>query len=266
MGLLEFFNKYFAQPIKFEQGYTYINTIVYALVAFGFLVGLSKIFKKTKTKINPSFFLALTPFIILGSFGRVLVDKNLLPRTFWTVSPGVYLSVAILFILAFLVGTIVNQDTNKIIFRAGSIFLILSIIYAYPIRFVNIGFASLFVLIFGISVLISYSILKGLDWLWALKPLNFIAISAQLFDAINTSFLVQFFGAVEKHPLPRTVMEFFGNAFVFIPLKLFVILSAIYFINKEVKDKTLRRLLILSIAILGTAQGLRNILGFIIAG
>jgi uncharacterized membrane protein len=77
---------------------------------------------------------------------------------------------------------------------------------------------------------------------------------------------VDFFGGVEKHPIPRYFIEHFGTGLVFYPLKLLVLLPAIYLIFTELKDrKQLRNFLLISIAVLGFAEGLRNFITLILA-
>jgi len=269
MGIYELFDTYFLQPIRVEQGYNYFNTIVYAVIAFLALYLLNKLFKKHETKINVKFFASLLPFVAVGAFARVLVDKSILSRTFWTISPGIYLTIASLFILSYLLGNYLERKSKikreKFVFGAGLILLIALIGIVLPINLTNIKFASLILGVFLLWITTVFLVLRKINWEWATRPLPFVALAAQLFDATVTSFIIQFFGAWEKHPLPRAVIEFTGTGFAFVPLKLIVILLALYFISKEMKDKSFRNLLIVSIAVLGFAQGLRNILGFVIA-
>jgi len=267
MEPVDFVNRYFISPIQYEQGYNYINTITYALLAFAFLFLLARFFRKTETKIDIKFLLSLLPFIVLGSFIRVLVDSGQLQRSFWTVSPGIYFSVAFLFFTSFIIAFYLEKFTEiqslKTTAFFGLVLLLSLVVYSLPIKMTNLGATAIILTTFSLITVLSYFILKKLSWSWATNPLSFTALSAQLFDATTTSFLVQFFGAVEKHPLPRFVIDTFGSGFVFFPLKIIVILFAVYVITKEVEDRYLRNTLIISIIILGLAQGLRNILSFV---
>ena len=84
------------------------------------------------------------------------------------------------------------------------------------------------------------------------------ALTAQLFDAINTSFVLLFFGGFEKHVIPRAIIEMFGTPLAFIPAKLLVVIPIIYYLNK---DRTnLSKLILIAIFVLGLAQGLRNLI------
>ncbi len=268
MAFSELLSNYFLRPIISEQSYNYINTIAYALVTFASLFLLSKLFKRNSTKIDLRFFLSLIPLIILGSFARSLVDAGEIQRGFWLVAPGIYLLVALVFFVSYLFATWLEKSSNietwKTILIFGSLPLLMFVVYSLPLQLSNLAQATVILLIFVLLTFMSYFLLKTLGWLWAITPLNFTAIAAQLFDATNTAFLVEFFGAVEKHPLPRTVIDFFGSGFAFYPLKIIVILFAIYILTKDVKDKYFKNTLVAAIAVLGLAQGMRNILTFIL--
>lgn len=263
-----FIQTYFIDPIRLEQGYTYYNSVVYALVAFAAIWGLSVMFKKADTKIDFRFMLQLVPFIVIGSFLRILVDKREIHRAAWNVSPGIYILVAFLFLASYVIGLLLNNyykvdNWLTVTVLGTSIFLGL-LISSLPLRVFHLIPAGFIVSLFALLSMSFHLIFEKLNWSWIMKPLPFFAFMAQLFDATMTAFLVQFFGAVEKHPLPKAVIDFFGTGFAFYPLKIIVILLALYVITKDVRNKTLRNLLIVSIFVLGFAQGLRNLLGFII--
>jgi len=99
--------------------------------------------------------------------------------------------------------------------------------------------------------------------LYSVRTLDFsklskYALNAQLFDALNTSFVLLFFGGFEKHVLPRAIIEFFGTPLAFIPTKLAIVIPVIYYLNK---DKTnFSKIIIVAIFVLGMAQGLRNLI------
>ena len=265
MGFVE---TYFLNPIKVEQGYNYLNTIVYALIAFGCIWLISRLLLKTKSKVDIKFLVQLLTFVGIGSFLRVIIDKREIQRAFWNVSPGIYLTITTIFLFSFVFSILLERKAKfkswKTVTVLGSSVLIVLITASFPLRFIHILPAVFILLMFILLTLSFHLIFERAKANWIMKPLPFLAFSAQLFDATVTSFLVQYFGAVEKHPLPRLIMEKVGTAFAFYPIKILVVLFAVYYIIKEVDNKTFRNLLIVSILILGLAQGLRNILGFVI--
>ena len=60
-------------------------------------------------------------------------------------------------------------------------------------------------------------------------------------------------------------MESSGTEASFFVLKLMFLIPAIYVIVTQIEDKELRDYLLISIAILGFAEGLRNIISLILA-
>lgn len=83
---------------------------------------------------------------------------------------------------------------------------------------------------------------------------------AHIFDASSTFVAVDFYGYGEQHVVPSALTKLTGTAFVMYPLKIIVILSALYVIDLYVEDRTVKNMLKLAIFILGLAPGLRNFL------
>ena len=87
---------------------------------------------------------------------------------------------------------------------------------------------------------------------------------AHLFNASSTFIAVSFYGYSEQHVLPNALYKLTGTALVMYPLKITVILFALYVIDTYVEDKTIKNMLKLAIFILGLAPGLRDFLTLII--
>ena len=87
---------------------------------------------------------------------------------------------------------------------------------------------------------------------------------AHLFDASSTFIAVSFYGYSEQHVLPNALYNLTGTALVMYPLKITVILFALYIIDTYVEDRTIKNMLKLAIFILGLAPGLRDFLSLII--
>jgi len=127
----------------------------------------------------------------------------------------------------------------------------------------NISYLIFIVAILSFFIILSIYIAKKTNQNWLLKKTNLAAYSAQAFDAINTAFLLTFFGGFEKHVLPRYIIEKTGTPFSFIPLKLLIIVPILYFLAKD-KENNLSKLIIIAIFVLGLAQGLRNLISVIL--
>lgn len=266
--LTEFFSRYFLIPFQTDSGYNFVNTIVYAVIALILLFVIYKLFEKLKINIDLKFFYSLIPFVVFGSSIRAFVDHQMLPYNFWFVSPGIYLLTAAIFlgifILSYLIEKYLNVKAWKRVFVAGA--LLDAIIWFFAIvnglGFQNIIYGSA---IIGLAVLISivlYFIFKRTKFT---DKISFLPFPAHMLDASATFIAVDFLGFAEKHPLPSFVAGFAGTAAIMYLLKLIVLIPAVYLIRKEIKNKNLANFLLIAIAVLGLAEGLRNLLTVLIA-
>jgi len=248
-GISNFFYKYFVYPYNsgyFE--YNLVNTFFYGIFAFFGIYIIYKLLETKKTKLDKKFVLNLLPYLIIASLIRALVDHNQLSKNFFTVSPGIYFSVASLFIIGLLFGKLKFLGISSLsILILSNINLFLSIVQD------KLNYLILIIVIMTITYLFTafYS-----DY-------NFIekfALLSQFFDGINTAFIINMFGGVEKHVIPSFIMDKFG-AFSFPIVKL---LAMILIINILRKDTTkFEKLILIAIGSLGLAQGLRNLFSLI---
>ncbi len=268
--LAEFIDTYFLQPLRVESGYNIFNTIAYALLAVIVLYCLYLVLRRLKINIDFKFFLAVLPFSVLGASVRVFVDTKYISRTLWTISPGIWLASTALFFLIFLVSYLFERKTKFEYWKSCLIAGIFANVLAYAFVFSNIrlehgwgalGILALFLIFIGGFWLLA----KKFKLTWLSFQLSFLALAAHLWDATNTAVIVDFFGGWEKHPIPRFFIEKLGTGFAFIPLKLAVLLPAIYLVFGEFKDKKdLRNFLLIAIAVIGFSQGIRNFISLML--
>lgn len=270
MNLNNFFQTYFINPIYSEaEGYNYVNTIVYALLALGALYLIYKALQKLKIKIDFKFFLAVLPFIVLGSSLRAFVDHEYFKLSFWTVSPGIYLLIAGIFLAVFSASYLAEKKFKIKYWKACSLSGVFAVIISYIFVLNKLKFGNLFGglaiigLAAGISALLyflfKYSKIKWLQGKFVLLP--FIG---HMLDASATFVIADFFGGWEKHPLTRFFSDLTGTAASLYFLKLLVLIPAVYLIRKELKDKELGNFLLIAVATLGLAEGLRDLLTLIL--
>lgn len=266
---MAWFDQYILQPIYSGSGYNFVNTTIYALVAIAILYLLFKIFVRLKIRINFKFFISTIPFIVLGSSTRAFVDNGYITRNLWTVSPGIYFVIAALFLIVMFLSFAISQKFKTFDWRFATFFVGLVVLvfqwfrFSRELEFVNMN---IFLLIVGtiiLSAICFHYIFVKLGWKWITNKFGFLAFSAHLFDSVTTALLLYFVGGWEQHPLPRFFIERFGSL-SFIPVKLVVIIPAVYILSAELKNKQLRDFLLMSIAILGFAEALRNLISMIL--
>lgn len=247
---MAFLENYFIEPFSATYEYNIINTLTYALFAFGGLFLLYKLLIKKKIAINQKLAYMIIPYLIFAAIVRAYVDNGLIQKTFFSVSPGLYLLTTAIFIVGIIL--------NKSIFTGVISVLYVPIKYGLP-HVQNLRYLIFIISIVFVAIWLSIKLAKKLKQKWFNNKLTILAFSGQLFDAINTSFILHLFGGFEKHVLPRFIIEKTGTPFSFIPLKLAILLPILYYLNKS-KEKEFAKLILIATFALGFTQGLRNLI------
>lgn len=247
----DFFYNYFIKPIYSGEGYNIFNTLAYSFFLVFVLFLLYKISKKLKFKWDLNALLAISPFIALTAFARVLTDAGVYERGFWTVTPGIEILILIPSIaLIFAVYYFFKEEYVKICFAVGSVLAFSQLFflsYPNPLGLALIGVYS-FVPIAPMLVLRSRIPLIQ-------DKMNFLAMGVHFFDAAATSVSIRFFDYFEQHVLPNFMIGLFGPEIMFVLKAVFVGLAL--YIIRDVEDADLIRIVIV---ILGLGPALRDTL------
>ena len=81
-----------------------------------------------------------------------------------------------------------------------------------------------------------------------------------MFDASTTYVAVEYYNYYEQHVLPNAINQLFDTYLTLFPMKIIVIIGALYIIDQYFDDLMIKNLLKLTVFVLGLAPGLRNIL------
>ncbi|MGZ7134494.1 MAG: DUF63 family protein [Methanobacterium sp.] len=241
-----------------HPGYTLFNTIVFGIILGIAVILIIKMFKYIK-KDPGDIFIPLIPFIFFGSSVRALVDNGIYPLTLWLVTPGIYILTGFIAIATLLLSVFVERKTN---FDYRYLMLIVGVILCIPnILFINhINWIAFFEVMGSWALISSIFILLRNKWDLLKNKLNLSALLAHLFDASATFVAIDFYGYGEQHVLPNALMSLTGTAAIMFPLKIAVILLALYVIDEYIEDRTIKNMLKLAIFVLGLAPGLRDFL------
>jgi uncharacterized membrane protein len=244
--------------IYLHPGYTTLNTVVFGIILGLVILLLIRMFRWLD-KDPKDLFIPLIPFIFFGSSARALVDNGIYPLTYILVTPGIYLLTGFSAILTLLVAILIERKTKwdyrYIIFAVGAAMCVPNLYYSQQIN----PIATLQIL--GSWALISAPfVLLSRKWSLLKDKFNLSILLAHLFDASTTFIAVDYYGYGEQHVLPNALTQLVDSAIVMYPLKIAVILPALYVIDTYVEDRTIRNMLKLAIFILGLAPGLRNFL------
>lgn len=268
-------DEYFIEPILRNGWFNPINTIVYALILVVAVFYVYKFLRRIGIEIDEHFFDSLIPFIFWASTTRVLHDAafkgelvgfvgNIYSLPIF-VTPGSYfitffLTIIVLFI-SLKLKEIKGIDFRRLMFFIGILLTLINFIFI-PFKTL-IPFTHFILPVFILWTFI-FLLLKELaknTEIYKLEEFlsnrNILIILSHLLDATSTWTAIAFFGYVEQHVLPRSLIYFFGPATMFI-LKLIVVIPALYFVDKYSKDYEFKNLLKFVILVLGLAPGIRD--------
>lgn len=264
--LFDWFNEKFATPLC--HYYTLEGTLAYGLVLTLAVLGIYKLLRKMNIHIDKNFFIALIPFIIYGGWTRALRDHDLgiyTGNAWWWCSPPIYF---LIFGVTFATLLVAITIERKFSFRYYKTMLIVGaalLLYNLSLTYISNIFASTVImsLVGGWSVVFfGFSYFKP-------KLLSFqnagIVVS-HLFDASSTFTALEFFNTIngspgyyEQHVLPSFLINIFGPWIMF-PLKIVVVYTVLYVLDRFCDDKFQRNFLKIVILILGLALGIRDFL------
>jgi uncharacterized membrane protein len=240
--------------------FTLESTIVLGLVLIALVFFLYKFFTKLNIKIDKKFFYGILPWLILSVFVRVYEDAGIYPDTIFTKTPGIIIVFVAIVIPVFFFANWLEKKKGFPLWKTMAITGTILIIPHLPfIQAVNPKGAGLIFIFFAICVGIFGVIKKLISKHYKLDFLMSGAITAHLLDASATFVSLTFYGYNEQHVLPTFLINLAGGAWIMYPLKMAVIIPVVYLINRYAKeDKRLRNLLLIAVAVLGLAPGLRD--------
>ncbi len=222
--------------VKAHEGYSFVSEIIYAIFLLLAIYILYLFFEKIGKTIDKKFFVASMPFILLGSFGRIMEDAGLFkePFSFFFISPLIYIQIGIYFSFAVAFGLYIKK-LKYFIYTAAMIEGTYILIYV----FFNNFFA--------------YLIHPVIFLFFILLSIYFYAISNQDYIASLYSFGMIFF----TPPFLLSIalgMGVWGNAHIHIEIFLSIIIAGvvtaiIYAVSKAIKSiyhSTINSILIFS--------------------
>ncbi|MDD2531136.1 MAG: DUF63 family protein [Candidatus ainarchaeum sp.] len=279
---------YFIKPIMNPEiaGYNLVNTLTYIILL---IVACSIIYfiLRKKVEFDEKFFLAISPYILIGVSLRVLMHQiesgNLIidgiTKTadpmqlgFWFFTPGVWILTFAIVILGLLIAKIWGELNHKRLFIFG-------IIVALPLVLFNLSkfnnwswFIGTVALIAIVTYTLCWLINKFTPYRILKDPLNIFIVAGQAIDGIASVIAITFFNFSEQHVISNLVINIHPALFAGIKLLLAVLIC--YSLDDYLKEsinkhsnkpgKSLNRKNLIGfvkviIAILGFATGLASL-------
>lgn len=269
MDLNQVFFDFFGKRIADHGLYGPVEYIAYSaimLVLMFFVI--FPVLDRHGVRFDARFFLALLPYILLGSALRVLEDMALLSRSwnplelpYYFITPGIYVLIAVVTIVCLAVSLALSKKLNQ---EFTSVFALIGILLSVPIALFElmnfqawVGVVAVLLLTIAIVAILVFAF-KKLSLVLFENRLNVLALASQVLDGSATFVATQFFFCGEQHPLSGFLLDLFPVSFIL--AKVALVLVIIHYVDKEVKNPNLRGFIKIVVAILGFATGLRDLL------
>jgi uncharacterized membrane protein len=276
--MLEFASDFIVK-YYFTGGYNIVNTVTYGLflgyVTFKYLIPW---LKPIIGRIDSSFVWMMLPYILYGSSMRQMVDEELgvyaghaaYPGNWFFVAPGIYFTMFAITLAAILASLALQRafkvDYRRVAAAIGCLLLAYNLALIAP----NIRHPDRLAEVAG-SFLVASAAVLALKAAFKLKFLDFEGnvgiVLVHMFDASTTFVGVDFLGMSEKHVVPTLFINLTHTAAVMYPLKLAVLLPALWVIDDEMRDDEFgRRFVKFVVLVLGAGPAVRNTVLLLLGG
>lgn len=249
-------------------GYNVFNTLLLGGIAFFVLLKIMwPILKKNKVNVDFKLVLATIPYLLFGTIIRAFEDFGALPYSFnpleigfYTHTPGLWIMIASLIIISLLLIKKKFDKIEKNFVTPYGIFGLSLFSISLFLFFLNLKQA--FPFIIGIVFILAVSligILIGNRFVSGFKgqKLNYLAVLGQGIDGSSTYIGTTIFSCVEQHFVSMAIIDFFP--FLFIAIKIAVVIVIVYYLDKEIKDQNYKNYLKSTVIALGFMTGTRNL-------
>ncbi|VVB99803.1 Uncharacterised protein [uncultured archaeon] len=281
---------YFISPIFERTGYNAVNTLVYAAIALGALYLIWRFLKRKNFDFaSREFLYGVAAFVLFGSTCRVLTDLSdaggIASASHWvgilgqvyslvassgiftygylTVTPGIYVITALLFIISIALGKAMKNDWFPT--YAGVALWLPCMLLLIPFM-QNFYFFLLVLAIAGVGAYAAFWLLENFGKL-ELGTHAKLAIAGQALDGAATFVVIDIFSKqagmnyFEQHVLSAGIGTATPLGFgLFLLIKIALASLIVYFVSKEKMDAKDTALILIVVAIMGFAPGIRDVL------
>ncbi len=255
-----FFNDYFVKPIITAEGYNVWNTLAYGLLLVGLGYLMYKFLKREKIKIDFSTFKVLLPYVVFAAIIHVLSDSGFYARSFFTVTPGIFLTMALFVFPCYYISKFIG---NKSRVAWEKPFALIGIILAFSqaIYYVPRDFNALLLLLGFCLASSAPFFLAGYFIKFFRDKLTLAVLISHMIDSSSTIVSMNYYGYFEQHVVPALWIDTFGT-FGFYIFKLIILLPLLYYLSRS-EDKELANFVKIVFALFGLSAGLRTFLRLI---
>jgi uncharacterized membrane protein len=276
----DFIYKYYIDPIRYGEPYNVVDTLTYALILVLSVWLVYRWLKHSGISLDGGFILATIPYVVLGGLLRVVEDTGMI-----TSDLRVLLITPLIFFVVFFIaaGALVLSrylEKKGVIPRFppfyGGIGAGLSAAVALVLAWYGLTYTTIDLLVLGSILLIaaatSLAVMGLLQyvfrWEFAGDPLYRVLIIGQMLDASATGYGIDL-GPIpyeEVHVVGSALIRWTGTAFSLFPLKLAVVIPAIYVLEmyRREGNREFANLVLLAMITVGLAPGVRDMVRMVL--
>jgi len=276
----DFIYKYYIDPIRLGQPYNPVDTLTYAILLVLSVYLVYRWLKHSGVALDSSFVIATIPYVVLGGLLRVVEDTGMIQSDlrFLLVTPLIFFAVFFITAVSLVASRILEKKglVPHFLTFYGGIGAGASVLVALALTWFGLTHASLDLMVLAAILLIATMTSLGVmgllklvfRWEYARDPLYRLLIIGQMLDASATGYGIDF-GPIpyqEVHVVGSTLINWTGTAFSLFPLKLLVVIPAIYVLEmyRREGNREFANMVLLAMIVVGLAPGVRDMVRMVL--
>jgi len=270
----DFIYKYYIDPIRLGQPYNLVDTLTYAIILVLSVYLVYRWLQYSGVALDSPFVIATVPYIVLGGLLRVVEDTGMIQSDlrFLLVTPLIFfviffIAAGSLILSRFLArkGLVATYLPLYGGIGAGASVAVVLLLAWFGLTYATLDLtvlAAILLLTAATSLAVMALLQLGFRWEYARDPLYRLLIIGQMLDASATGYGIDF-GPIpyqEVHVVGSALINWTGTAFSLFPLKLLVVIPAIYVLEmyRREGNREFANMVILAMIVVGLAPGVRD--------
>ncbi|MDD1669095.1 MAG: DUF63 family protein [Methanomicrobiales archaeon] len=276
----DFIYKYYIDPIRLGQPYNLVDTLTYAIILVLSVYLVYRWLRHSGVALDGPFVIATIPYVVLGGLIRVVEDTGMIQSDlrFLLVTPLIFF--VVFFIAA---GSLVLSralEKKGLVhgfltfyggMGAGASAVVALLLCWYGLTHTTVDLLVLAAILL-LATLTSLAVMALLRlvfrWEYARDPLYRLLVIGQMLDASATGYGIDF-GPIpyqEVHVVGSALINWTHTAFSLFPLKLLVVIPAIYVLEMYRKEgnREFANMVLLAMIVVGLAPGVRDMVRMVL--